>query len=113
MPRERRSELRAHLLELIEACPFHRSNPRDCLLVSLRKMRAARRLQWFDALSEDDLDYLATYHHVCLGLKLGIQLAPSATQSAGQEVRQETRWLALFPIVMLPRAGKSYSVRQG
>jgi hypothetical protein len=27
-------------------------------------------LQWFDALDEDDLAYLATYHHICLTTKV-------------------------------------------
>jgi hypothetical protein len=81
---ERRSELRANLLELVEACPFHRSNPEDCPLFPLRKMRPARRLQWFNALSQDDLDYLASYHHVCLNVQLESGLRRQRARSPGK-----------------------------
>jgi hypothetical protein len=67
---EQQNELRASLLELSEACPFHQANPKDCPLCALRKMKPTKRLQWFDALTEDDLAYLATYHRVCLATKM-------------------------------------------
>lgn len=37
-------------------------------------MGRAERLQWFNALTEEDLEYLAAYHHVCLkvGLESGL-----------------------------------------
>jgi len=70
MPHEQRNELRANLLELSEACPFHHANPEDCPLFLLRKMKPRRRLQWFDALPENDLVYLATYHRVCFATKV-------------------------------------------
>jgi hypothetical protein len=66
----RRNELRANLLALSEACPFDHSNPEDCPLFKLRKKKPGERLQWFHALDEDDLAYLATYHHICLTTKV-------------------------------------------
>jgi hypothetical protein len=66
----RRNELRANLLALSEACPFDHSNPEDCPLFKLRKKKPGERLQWFQALDEDDLVYLATYHHICLTTKV-------------------------------------------
>ncbi|MEI6786384.1 MAG: hypothetical protein WCQ21_36365 [Verrucomicrobiota bacterium] len=67
--REQADELRASLLELSEACPFHLDNPEDCQLFPLRKLNARKRLQWVNALSESDLLYLTTYHRVCLKIK--------------------------------------------
>ena len=29
----------------------------------------AKRVEWFNALKEDDLQYLAAYHYLCLTLK--------------------------------------------
>jgi hypothetical protein len=66
----RRNELRANLLELSEACPFDHSNPVDCPLFNLRKIKSRERLQWFNALAEADLVYLTTYHHICLTTKV-------------------------------------------
>jgi len=68
-----KDELRASLLSLTKACPVDECNPKDCPLYSLRKMEPAQRLQWFNALAEDDLAYLATYHHVCMGIKVALK----------------------------------------
>jgi hypothetical protein len=67
---QRKQSLRAHLLELTGACPFDECNPEDCPLSALRQMDQPQRLQWFNALTDDDLAYLAAYHHVCLSLKV-------------------------------------------
>lgn len=63
------AELRASLLEVVDICPAERCNPCDCPLFGLRKLPREERLQWIDALSEDDLTYLAAYHHVCMSAK--------------------------------------------
>jgi len=65
--------LRASLLCLTETCPVDECNPEDCPLYLLRKMKPRPRLQWFNALNEEDLAYLATYHHVCMNLKVAIR----------------------------------------
>jgi len=69
MPHEQQNELRFKLLRLLESCPFDETNAEDCPLFPLRKMKPARRLQWVDALTEDDLGYLANYHRVCLTIR--------------------------------------------
>ena len=61
-------------MEVSETCPFHQRNPEDCPLFSIRNIATSRRLQWFKALSDEDLDYLASYHHVCLTHKLEITI---------------------------------------
>ena len=67
---EPKSELRANLLELAEACCYDRSNPEDCPLFLLRQKEPARRFDWVNALGESDLQFLAAYHHVCLTTKI-------------------------------------------
>ena len=68
--RGQKRDLRANLLQISEACPFHLANPGDCPLFPLRRMGPTKRLQWVNALSESDLAYLATYHRVCLRIKV-------------------------------------------
>ena len=63
-------QLRESLRELSESCPFHRSNPEDCPLFALRRMPCAEIRQWVNSLSEDELTYLAVYHHTCLRLEV-------------------------------------------
>lgn len=67
-------KLRANLRSLVEFCPVDKSNPKDCPLYLLRQMEHPQRLEWFDALSKDDLVYLATYHHICLNTKTAFKL---------------------------------------
>jgi hypothetical protein len=68
--RARCEALRASLLALSEHCPYDDCNPADCPLFELRKMNPEERVKWFSALSEDDLVYLSTYHHVCLSMRI-------------------------------------------
>ena len=75
MPHERQSELRANVLELSKACPFDQTNPEDCPLFSLRKWAPRKRLRWFNALNENDVVYLAAYHHICFATRMGPELA--------------------------------------
>jgi hypothetical protein len=84
MPHEHQDELRANLLELSEACPFDQTNPGDCPLFPLRKKKPAKRLQWLNALTENDLAYLAAYHRVCLTIKVESELAKLRTQAPGK-----------------------------
>jgi hypothetical protein len=72
---QQRDGLLVNLSELSKACPFHQSNPEDCPLFPLRKMKSTKRLRWLRALSEADLSYLATYHHICLRIKLELEQA--------------------------------------
>lgn len=68
-PRERRNELRASILSLADARPFHIANPKDCPLFAFRRMKPARRIEWVDAPSESDLEYFNLYHRVCPRIK--------------------------------------------
>ena len=77
---EQKNELRGILLQLSEACPFHVANPEDCPLFPLRRMEPTQRSQWLNALSESDLAYLATYHRVCLTIKVELGLAKLRTK---------------------------------
>ena len=64
------NELQANLLALAEACPFDQSNPDDCPLSPLRRMKPKDRLLWCQALDEDALAYVAAYHHICMSVKV-------------------------------------------
>jgi hypothetical protein len=66
-------ELRANLFSLAQACPVDKLNPADCPLYLLRKMKPRQQRQWFNALNEDDLVFLATYHHVCMNIKVALK----------------------------------------
>ncbi len=83
VPQEAQNALQIALLELSGACPFDQTNPHDCPLFLLRKMEPERRLQWFHALPENDLSYLAAYHRVCLTTKVEAQLPRRRTQTPG------------------------------
>ena len=71
---QRQQTLRTNLLCLLETCPAEGCNPGDCPLYALRLMKYSERLAWFNALSEEDLAYLAAYHAVCFELKLADHL---------------------------------------
>jgi hypothetical protein len=72
---EQKDKLQTIFQELSAACPFHLANPEDCPLIPLRRMEPRKRLQWLNSLSESDLAYLATYHRVCLTVKVRSKLA--------------------------------------
>jgi hypothetical protein len=71
------AELRADLLNLAVDCPFDHCNPADCPLFELRQLSPRLRRQWIQALTEADLVYLATYHHICLTTKMEATAAKS------------------------------------
>ena len=69
---ERLDQFRENLLSLTEACPVGERNPEDCPLCSVRKMKPSDRLNWFNALKEDDLAFLVSYHYVCMNTKMAV-----------------------------------------
>lgn len=81
-------DLRAHLLELSEACPYDHCNPEDCPLFPLRKMPPAKRVQWLNAMGEDDLNYLAAYHYVCFTLKVESQSSQTLPAAGTERLSQ-------------------------
>jgi len=75
--------LRDNLLRLVPQCPVEQLNPPDCPLYAVRRAQPARRLQWFDALTEDDLAYLSAYHCVCAQIKMEARQILRATDNHG------------------------------
>jgi len=75
--KQQRDELLLNLSELSKACPLHRLNPEDCPLFPLRQMKPPQRNRWLKSLNEEDLSYLASYHHVCMSIRLESRLAAS------------------------------------
>jgi hypothetical protein len=70
MSEQSKMALRDNALSLARYCPVEQSNPDDCPLFAVRKLKPARRRQWFDILTEDDLSYLNAYHSVCARIKM-------------------------------------------
>ncbi len=85
---EQKDALRAILRGLSEACPFHLANPEDCPLFPLRKMKPEERLEWLNSLSESDRAYLATYHRVCLTVKVKSRLAQLRNRGLAKKGRR-------------------------
>jgi len=73
MGRNGKDELRASLISLAKFCPVDECNPEDCPLFQVRKMKLAERLKWFDGLAQDDLTFIAVYHHICMSVKLKVE----------------------------------------
>lgn len=71
LTRNRRSLLERKAFELSRHCPVDRTNPSDCPLCGLRPLPARERKGWLQQLSDDDLEYLATYHGTCFAEKMG------------------------------------------
>ena len=69
-PRLSADKMRARLVEVLDACPVEHCNPADCPLFHLREMDFVQRLRWLDSLNPSDLEYFATYHYICMQLKL-------------------------------------------
>ena len=66
----RRLELEERTFELSKGCPVDGSNPPECPLCGLRPMSAQARRAWIKRLSDDELEYLATYHATCYAEKM-------------------------------------------
>lgn len=67
--RDRRGWLEREAYELSKHCPLDRSNPAECPLYDLRPMSAAARKAWIHRLTDDELEYLVTYHTCCGAVK--------------------------------------------
>ena len=65
-------QLRDRLFDVLEACPAGQCNPHDCPMFPLRQMNLSARIAWLSSLEWPDLEYLASYHYVCLRVKLGV-----------------------------------------
>jgi hypothetical protein len=83
------ADLLPTILEVLDACPVDHCNPTDCPLFALRSLPRRKRVLWLNALSEDDLRYLAAYHKVCMGLKLAAHPPASKPETqSGSSKRQ-------------------------
>lgn len=80
----RKDQLRASLIALTECCPVDGCNPKDCPLFPVRKMKPSARLEWFKALTEEDLIFIAAYHHVCMNVRLECPPISSVCKSSAR-----------------------------
>jgi hypothetical protein len=87
----RKDRLRSGLVGLTKRCPVDHCNPVDCLLFSVRNLKPSARLLWLRAVTEEDLDFIAAYHHVCMKVKLAesrIMPEPIKIRKPGREPAQ-------------------------
>lgn len=70
--RDRRGWLERRAFELSKLCPVEHGNPLDCPLFELRPLRARERKVWIHRLSDEELEYLATYHACCATVKAAL-----------------------------------------
>lgn len=67
--RDRRGWLEREAYELSKHCPVDQSNPPDCPLCRLRHLGGSERRAWIHQLTDDELEYLATYHSCCCAVR--------------------------------------------
>ena len=67
--RERRVWLERRAFELSTHCPKDHGNPATCPLCDLRPRPARERRAWLHQLTDEELEYLATYHKTCYAVK--------------------------------------------
>jgi len=79
--RSQMTELRKALSSLAKLCPADRSNIEDCPLHNVRKLNQSQRVKWINTLNDDDLAYLAAYHHICMDVKLALKAFKIASSS--------------------------------
>jgi|ERR1019366_2898444 hypothetical protein len=63
--------LREQLVILAIECPYTKSNPSTCPLRGVRKLKPTAIIDWLDALSSDEKDFLTQYHQCCLMTRWG------------------------------------------
>ena len=66
-----REQVLSQVLHLSLACPFDDCNTSNCPLDKVRKLPLEERTEWVCSLSDEDLEYLTTYHQICLQWKNG------------------------------------------
>jgi hypothetical protein len=61
-----REDLASQVLHLTLGCPHDMGNPPCCPLHEVRKLTPMERVQWVLMLTDEELEYLANYHEICL-----------------------------------------------
>ena len=69
MNAHQREQILSDILNLTVACPHDYSNPPFCPLHEVRKMSFNDRIKWVHMLSDEELEYINSYHQICLHLK--------------------------------------------
>ncbi len=70
--RDRRGWLEREAYELSKHCPVDESNPKDCPLCRLRPLSAEERKTWIHELTDDELEYLVSYHSCCCAVRMAL-----------------------------------------
>ena len=92
--------LREQLVILAVECPYMKSNPANCPLHEVRKLKPVAIIDWLDALSADETEFLTQYHQCCLMTRWG---------RGHVDRRRKRKGLPAFPAS--PRKVRSAGVR--
>lgn len=68
--RDRRVWLEREAFALSKTCPADHTNPVECPLCDLRPLPLHERREWIGHLSDEELEYLASYHRACFAQKM-------------------------------------------
>jgi len=82
-PPSSRSSLQAELLAVTENCTLARCSSDECPLCLLARMPRPKRHAWLTALTQSELEFLATYHRVCTKLQSSPAIAPAPKSGHG------------------------------
>ena len=63
--------MREQLVILAVECPYTKSNPSTCPLHEVRKLKPTAIIDWLDALSGEEKEFLTQYHQCCLMTRWG------------------------------------------
>jgi hypothetical protein len=72
MNSQQREQVLSQVQHLSVSCPHDNCNPSFCPLHDVRKLTLEERMKWVRALSDEELEYLITYHQICLQWMNGI-----------------------------------------
>jgi len=78
--RDRRVWLEREAFALSKTCPADHTNPVNCPLCDLRPLPLHERRDWICRLSDEELEYLATYHRSCFAHKMAERTAADAAR---------------------------------
>ncbi len=56
---------KSYLIGLVFSCPYTEGNPEECKLHEIRKKAKAQQIEWFNSLSEEELQKIYDVHQNC------------------------------------------------
>ena len=66
MNSQQREQVVSEVEHLSVACPLDNCNTPNCPLHKVRSLLLEEKIKWVRGLSDEDIEYLTTYHQICL-----------------------------------------------